>query len=369
MKRLFRALKPQAVLTLVIVSIVLLGCSTPGQTASTPSTVEATAPAANSGQAADPYALATNTSVPVPQQNVPPTLAPTPAGVVPEPTAVATTPAETPITAASPTSPPLANPTFTPAVPVTGTLDLLRVNDLMDYQVGDRNGNLIGEVEDLIIETGTGGTGLVPYLVVSSTLNDDFLIPVPWSLVQVRTDWLAVLLPLEGTQLQSAPAFNEDFWPATLTAAWKADIDRFWQNPAQAGLPATPGLPSAAGTPSGYIPASDLFDMDLVDSRGIELGEIDDIAIDWQNSLPENGAAAGTFAYVIVDRGDALGLGGENIPVPWRLLRLNALQEIAQVNLQPQVLQAAPAFDDFTFPDLYKTPWAEELARYWQGIQ
>lgn len=357
--------------SLVLLSLILIGCASPGQTQPAPSTVETTAPGANSGQPADPYAVPTSTQASIQQPNPPAATAPVPTAaiVAPGPTTVPTSPVEAQPQTAVPTAPPLLNPTFTPAVPVTGTLDLLRVDDLLDYQVGDPNGNLIGEVDDLIVDLAAGETGLAPYLVVSSIFNDDFLILVPWRLVQVRPDLLAVLLPADGNQLLNAPSFNEDFWPANLSVEWKNQIDQFWQNPSQARQPATPPPPAVAGQPTGYIQAKDLLDMDVVDSRGIELGELKDLAIDWQNSKPEMGAEAALFTYVIVDRGDALGLGSENIPVPWRLIRVNPLQEDAQVSLQPQVLQNAPAFDDFTVPDLYKTPWAEELTRYWQGIQ
>jgi len=382
MKKAVWVFSSQVLASLVILSLVLMGCSSPGQTGADPSTAQTTSPGLDYGQPAGTNAVPTGTQAVIQQPASPPTSAPTsppvappqatavptPANVVPEPTVLPTTPAESLPQAASPTVPALVNPTLPPGVPVTGTLDLLHVDDLLDYQVVDPSGNLIGDVEDLIIDLGTGETGQAPYLVVSSLFNDDFLIPVPWHLVQVRTDMLSVILPLDGNQLLNAPSFNEDFWPASLSVEWKNMINQFWQNPSQASGAARQ-LPSVAGQPAGYIQADDLLDIDVLDSGGIEVGELNDIAIDWQNSMPENGAQAAQFTFVIVDRGDILGLGSENIPVPWRLIRVNALQDVAQVNLQPQVLQNAPAFDDFTVPDLYKAPWSEELARYWQGIQ
>jgi sporulation protein YlmC with PRC-barrel domain len=249
-------------------------------------------------------------------------------------------------------------------------------DDLLDFNVADVNGNLLGEVKDLVIEpnqmqaNAAGGTGRITYVIVQTELNDDWLVPVPWQFVQIRPEWRALTLPVSVNQLMAAPSFHEDVWPASLANEWQATTTQFWQSPPQNPAPAVLQPPAASVVPINYIRASDLFDLDVIDARGVDLGEVKDIALDLSSSQPANGAIAAQFSYLIIDRGDALGLGGELIPIPWRLVPVTPNQQkVAILNLQPQVLQGAPSFMDNARPDLYADPWRSDLARYWDNIR
>ena len=368
-------------IALVIFCLALTACTAGGQPGQAPAAA-GTAPAGDAyGQPAAPTNTQFAQQAQQPAATVPPAAA---APTATQPVAAATQPAATqpaatqppaaqptatllpPPPAATPTTPPAAavNPT---AVPVTGQAVLIPADELLDYQVADASGTPLGDVDDLIIDLGStaNGVGQAPMLVISSDLNDDLHIPVPWRYAQIRHDWKAVILPVNANQLMNAPAFNEDFWPADLLTGWQADLDRYWQNPAAAGPPAVrPPNVAGAQPATGYLRVSDLLDMDIIDPRGFELGEVKDLAIDWQNSTQ-----AAQFSYLIMDRGDSLGLGGENIPIPWRLIRPNPLQEVIPLNIQAQILQTAPSFNDLGWPNLYAEPWTADLTRFWNAIQ
>lgn len=353
---------------LAILCIALVGCGAFGQPAGG-------APAA-AGTPASKYAMPQATG-----QQAPPTAADN--NTQPDPGRVATSVAAT-IAAANPTlasaaaTLPAAIPTLAGGavgeIPLTGPVALLPLEQLLDFGVADASGMLIGKVEDMIIDlsqagiTNTAGStaGSIPYLLVSNSANDDWLIPIPWQSVQIHTGMRAILLPASAN-LMTAPRFHEDAWPGGLPAEWRSALLNYWQNPGQNNAAALPALPALGiSAPADYLSASDLMDYDVVDQRFFELGEIKEIAIDWAKSQPGPNSAAAQFAYVIIDRDDALGPGNEYIPIPWNRLQLNRQQEIAVLNMSPQALRSAPSFNKISWPDLYGDPWSADLARFWK---
>jgi sporulation protein YlmC with PRC-barrel domain len=349
---------------LVCLCLALAGCSaarSPGQPLSTPAAADTPAASYAQPQAPAPQPSAT------PAANNPPLNS----------DLVATSVAAT-IAASKPTlssggaaaAPPGASaPTLDSAagggvVPLTGAVSLLPLDQLLDYSLADSAGLVVGEVKDLVIDLTPGAEqGSVSYLVVSSHTHDDWLYLIPWQVIQIRADQGLVQLPATANQLQTAPGFPKDAWPVSLPAAWRTALLEFWQNPWQAA----PAL-SAPGAvaPRNFLRAKDLFDINVVDPRYFELGEIRDVAIDWPASQPGSGADAAHFTYIILDRDDAIGTGPENIPIPWKRLQLNLQQELAVLNITPQKLASAPAFADVTWPNLYTEPWSADLSAFWK---
>ena len=119
------------------------------------------------------------------------------------------------------------------------------------------------------------------------------------------------------------------------------------------------------GAAPDYIRASKIADVDLFSPQGVKLAEVDDMAIDWANSAA--GSDAAKIGYMVLKREDALGQGPSLIPIPWRAVPLNPAQEDVVTNIPPQVLRAAPGFEDFSWPDLYSEPWKSQLASYWKN--
>jgi hypothetical protein len=334
-------------LWIVLAAVWLAGCATagsPGQT--TVIVVTATPPPAAQDAAPDPYGApaATATQPAVPANNPAPTTPPTN-----PPAAVAA-----------------ASPTPNVPLPATGPAAQVSIRQLLDFTLVDAAGSPLGDVDDVVIQRSgaNGAAGEIPYLVVESSLKDDFRIPVPWQNAQLRPDLFAIVLPVNASQLANAPAFNEDFWPASF-APHQAALQNFWSNPGAA--PAAAALP--AGNPlqaRDYIIGEDLLSVDLNSPQGINLGEVEDLAIDWQNSQPGT-AAAGQFAYVVVELDDALAPNNLLVPVPLRLLPpATGLQDDVVINLAPNVLQSAPNFAGLV-PNLYEEPLLSQLNAFWTG--
>lgn len=259
-----------------------------------------------------------------------------------------------------------ATPNVNAVVPATGALTQSSLKQLLDYNLTDASGNPLGKVKDVVINRSAGNSarGGIPYLLVESALKTDWLIPVPWQNVQFRPDLTAVVLPVSAAQLANAPGFNEEFWPASFTPL-QPTLQNFWANPGTAA-PAAPL--SQAGVPQArdYLSGDDLLSIDFLSQQGVKLGEIKDLALDWQNSQPGS-AQAGQFGYVILELDDTLSPNNLMVPVPWRLVNPTAGQKNLMVNFTPNLLQTAPNFVKGMLPDLYAEPLNSQLNTFWSG--
>ncbi len=249
-------------------------------------------------------------------------------------------------------------------LPVNGQAGLLYASQLLDYHAADSAGNQLGEVKDLIIDlNASGGTsGVIPYVVVTSNTKEDWYIPVPWKNIQVNPNTQTVVLPLNANQLNAAPGFNKDAWPASF-AAQNGVLQSFWANPGQAnGTGAALGPAAAENQATDYLRGKDLTDMKVISPQGVKLGKIQDLALNVQN-----GQQAGQFGYVIFELDDSLGGSNLRIPVPWRLVRPASGQDNVVVNIAPNILQSAPNFAKGMLPNLYGEPLNTQLNTFWNG--
>jgi sporulation protein YlmC with PRC-barrel domain len=95
------------------------------------------------------------------------------------------------------------------------------------------------------------------------------------------------------------------------------------------------------------------------DSRNSEdqkLGEIMDIVIDPRTER---------IAYVLVYRGDFLGMGRELVAVRWRDLRATEDHEIYVLNTPKTAFMEAPMIDRASFEKSDDEAWRESLERFW----
>jgi len=97
---------------------------------------------------------------------------------------------------------------------------------------------------------------------------------------------------------------------------------------------------------------------------GDKLGTINDVMID---------KLSGRIAYAVMNFGGFLGMGGRHHPLPWSTLRYD--QEIGGyvVNLDPRVLEGAPAYADDEVVEWEDPDWGQRLhdhygaAPYWMA--
>lgn len=113
-------------------------------------------------------------------------------------------------------------------------------------------------------------------------------------------------------------------------------------------------MASARVFPSAAIPGGL-----VVNREGDELGRIEHVMID----LPE-----GRIAYAVLARGGVFGLGERLIAVPWTALARDEGARRFVIDITPEKLDAAPAFDHDSWPAMGDREWAREVHRHY-GIE
>jgi sporulation protein YlmC with PRC-barrel domain len=110
----------------------------------------------------------------------------------------------------------------------------------------------------------------------------------------------------------------------------------------------------------GVIQLSELLKYDVQNPDGDDLGQIEDMMVDWRNDR---------LAYAILSFGGILGLGEKWFVIPLDQLRLDPLEQRLIVNAQPERLQNAPGYDPNVLPDTSDPNWDEQIRQYWRSLQ
>ncbi len=86
------------------------------------------------------------------------------------------------------------------------------------------------------------------------------------------------------------------------------------------------------------------------------LGKVKEIMLD---------KLSGQVAYVVLDCGGFLGLGGKLYALPWHALHYDDDQDCFKVDVNKERLSNAPGFDKDNWPDMSDKTWGENLANYY----
>ena len=112
-------------------------------------------------------------------------------------------------------------------------------------------------------------------------------------------------------------------------------------------------LPTASNT---LIEASKVQGTAVYNPHGERLGNIDDVMIDKRS---------GQAAYAIMSFGGLLGLGADYYPIPWAKLKYDSQVGGYVVDIEPRVLQGAPAFAAGAQPRWGDQTYEDGLHRYY----
>jgi len=91
------------------------------------------------------------------------------------------------------------------------------------------------------------------------------------------------------------------------------------------------------------LSATTLIGDDVVNSKGEDLGSIEELMID----LDE-----GRVAYAVLSFGGFLGLGDKYFAIPWDALTVDTVNERFILNVHKDTLKDAPGFDKDNWPEV-----------------
>jgi sporulation protein YlmC with PRC-barrel domain len=107
------------------------------------------------------------------------------------------------------------------------THEPLKASDMIGTDVVDAQGGGLGEVEEVVIDP---NTGRIAYVVVSFGGFLDIgkkLFAIPFKALNYDWDENEYVLDTPKEQLEEAPGFDKDHWPA-MSEAWNRDIHKYY---------------------------------------------------------------------------------------------------------------------------------------------
>jgi sporulation protein YlmC with PRC-barrel domain len=198
----------------------------------------------------------------------------------------------------------------------------LRVSKVVGMELQARNGDNLGEVEDVIRATGPG-QDMQLIVQAGGTGADQKLIAIPFDEVQINADGDELYTNRTEEQLAAAPAVQlERRAGATATPAQRSasEANRDAANrgaaPGAAGgeprttQPAAPGGQRSAGATTASLSQNRLGDLagaEVVGSGGDKVGEVDDIVIS---------TAGADSVRAVLQVGGLAGVGEKRVALP-----------------------------------------------------
>ncbi len=212
----------------------------------------------------------------------------------------------------------------------------LRVSKVDGMELQARNGDNLGEVED-VMRGATPGQSMMLLVKIGGIGADTKLIAVPFNDVQINAQGDELYTTRTREQLAAAPAVQPNPTATSPSAADRNAAERGGAaQPPAAGGAAQRG---AATTAPSQQRLADLVGADVVGSGGDKVGEVDDIVI-------STAGADGTRAVLQV--GGVAGIGEKRISVPISQLTVerpaNDKEPTLRVAMDADALQRLPEY-------------------------
>ncbi len=272
---------------------------------------------------------------------------------------------------------------------VVGAADrTVRGSELLDYDVENLNGEDIGDLNDLIIDMSDGralfatmeyggllGFGANTYPLPLQALRSAAGITGTTSLTGTSgitgtglgLDDNVIVFNIAEETLENAPGYDAD-WPDLNSEDFETEFRQFWSDPSLGALAdslditGTDGITVTDIVSGSLAKASELIGFNIENADGDNIGEINDLLVD---------LGSGHVTYAILSFGGFLGLGDQLVAIPLSRFEsapeTNGNRAVANIvlNVEPETLENAPAFDPDAFPETNTAGWDTEWRQYW----
>lgn len=214
-----------------------------------------------------------------------------------------------------------------------GTDEYVRASTLLDYDFDNMDGEVSGDLEDLLIDLSTGRVlfASIEYGGILDLGDKDIVVPLNAFAVGAEGE---LVLNIDEATLENYPDVGND-WPDLNDPAWDDDVATFWGDTGiESGLNFQEATTSAAW-------ASDLIGHNVAD-LGAGAGSVLDILVNLSSAQA---------AYAIVDYGE--GLDTDPYIIPFAAFDVANWQEGLNYNpdFTPDLLEGAPRFDQDAYPE------------------
>lgn len=108
---------------------------------------------------------------------------------------------------------------------------------------------------------------------------------------------------------------------------------------------------------SNVVKAHDqIVGVDVKNNAHEDLGEIKEVMLD---------KSTGQVAYLVLDTGSFLGMGGKLFALPWHSIHFDKEEECFLLNIDKERLKNAPGFDKDHWPDMADRTWGKTVSTYY----
>jgi sporulation protein YlmC with PRC-barrel domain len=108
---------------------------------------------------------------------------------------------------------------------------------------------------------------------------------------------------------------------------------------------------------SNVVKANDeVVGVEVKNNADEHLGKIKEVMLD---------KISGRVAYVVLDSGSFLGMGGKFFALPWSSLHYGEDSDCFKVDIDKERLKNAPGFDKDNWPDMADRTWGESISTYY----
>jgi sporulation protein YlmC with PRC-barrel domain len=117
--------------------------------------------------------------------------------------------------------------------------DIMSANSLLGDRVVNREGEDLGTIEEIMLET---DNGRIAYAVLSFgglMGMGDKLFAIPWNLLQLDARQKRFVLNVSRERLKTAPGFDKNNWPRMADSEWSNEIADFYGQSIEWSRPGT----------------------------------------------------------------------------------------------------------------------------------
>ncbi|MFN0059492.1 MAG: PRC-barrel domain-containing protein [Planctomycetota bacterium] len=244
-----------------------------------------------------------------------------------------------------------------------------KATDLMGAKVMNKADEKLGQIEDIIVD-GDSGRILFGVLSFGGFLGvGDKLFALPWSALRLSGDGKVFALDVDKETLKQAAGFDKTNWPNFADAQFAAaNYKQYKQKPYWESRTAGAEEKQLGRTPansrdrwnqeaSTWLKASDLCCMTVRNEQDVELGKLEDLALDTES---------GRVLYGILSHRGRL----QAIPMP--SLRSSSDTKHLVLNVNESQLADSMSFTTDTWPNFRDEEWASRtyahyrVAPYWK---
>lgn len=108
---------------------------------------------------------------------------------------------------------------------------------------------------------------------------------------------------------------------------------------------------------SNVVKAKDeVVGVDVKNTANENLGEISEVMLD---------KVTGQVAYVVLESGSILGMGGKLFALPWNTLKYDTAEDCFKIDIDKDRLKQAPGFDKDHWPDMADRTWGQNISTFY----